>query len=97
MARPSSNPGKQADIKSIIIPPGMTVEGEITLKPAESLVERRARLRQEFLSFLVKDLLAYLVAFGLIVFAALYGFLVLLRRGETLEIAVGRCRSSARS
>ena len=85
MARPSSSRAKNRfEPDSLTIPDGTELV-EYRLKRAESLVERRARLRQEFLAFLVKDLLAYLVAFGLIGIAALYCFSVLLKHGETLE------------
>ena len=46
----------------------------------EDEAERRARLRREFLEFLFKDLLAYAVAFGVIIAAAIYSFAVLWRR-----------------
>jgi hypothetical protein len=82
MARTSSRARNVATRTSLELPEGSElVRFEGGRK--ESVDERRHRLRTEFLSFLVKDLLAYLVAFGVIVVAAIYCFSVLWARDVT--------------
>ena len=77
MARPSSKTRNQRDPQSFSIPKGYSLEGEFKFKPPEDNLERKHRLRKDFLSFLVKDLMAYLVAFLLIIVAAIHCFSIL--------------------
>lgn len=83
MTRPSSGRDKkQSDVDSIILPSGMAVEveGEFRVKPSESVIEKKRRLRKDFLSFLVEDLLACLIASLIVIVATIYSFRVVMRR-----------------
>lgn len=86
MARTSSRAKSTSSSESFQLPGGFFKKLEVRRFEGglpESPDERRQRLRTEFLSFLVKDLLAYLVAFGVIVVAAIYCFSVLWSREVT--------------
>jgi hypothetical protein len=86
MTRPSSGRAKkQSDVDSIILPSGMAVEGEYRFKPPESAIEKKHRLRKDFLSFLVKDLLAYLIASLIIIVATSYSFWMLMHPERSRE------------
>jgi hypothetical protein len=58
---------------------------EFELKTREIPAERDARLRKEFLSFLFKDLSAYVVAVLIVLVALVSCFVVLVLRDSTLQ------------
>ncbi len=59
----------------------------LEFKGPEDPEDKRLRRRKDFLAFLVKDLLAYLVAFSFIGAIGTYCFVILLRHGATSEDA----------
>jgi len=73
MARPSNRPGSKRFPEVLGIPEGLEVK-EFRLGPIEDKAERAQRLWKEKLSFIVRDLLSYIVAFSIIVGAMIYSF-----------------------
>lgn len=68
-----------------MIPEGFVKEGKIEFRPPESPDERRHRLRKDFWSFAVKDLLSYAVALSVLTAASAYSLVVLWRSGSRPE------------
>lgn len=62
--------------------PQWVVTGDIQLRATEGRDEKKLRLRKEYLSFLVKDLLIYVVGVLLLIAAAIYAFLILSTRNS---------------
>ncbi len=63
--------------------PGGSRVDTITIKGKEDPAEKRLRLRQEYLSFLIKELAAYLVSFLFLIAIGGYCCLVVVRYGVT--------------
>ncbi|MFO0950805.1 MAG: hypothetical protein U0835_06550 [Isosphaeraceae bacterium] len=82
MTKSSGKPPSQD--MNFVVPQGMTVE-PVTFKPLEDQKERDQRLRKDFLSFVVKDLLATTVAIAILLAAAVVAFALLLRSSSTVE------------
>jgi hypothetical protein len=59
----------------------------LEIEGPEEPEDKRLRRRKDFLAFLVKDLLAYIVAFGFISAIGTYCFVVLLKHGAASEEA----------
>ena len=57
----------------------------ITIRPIEDEAERAQRLRKDFLSFIVKDLLATIIAMAIIVASAVLALVLLARPAASLE------------
>jgi hypothetical protein len=70
---------------------GLPLQGarieELTIRGPEDPEDKRLRRRKDFLAFLVKDLLAYLVAFLFIGAIGIYSFYILIKHGATSEEA----------
>jgi hypothetical protein len=76
MARAPNKPKSQLNVKSVVIPEGMTVK-EFKLEPTEDELDRKHRIWKDKLSFLVKDLLAYILALLLVFCSMIYSFWIL--------------------
>ena len=85
MMVPGSSPKPRASkrLDSYTFPEGTVVEGNLTVKAVEGREERRQRLRESFLSFLVKDLLVYLIGVALVVAAGVWSFATLTRSASS--------------
>jgi hypothetical protein len=59
----------------------------VEIEGPEDPEDKRLRRRKDFLLFLVKDLLAYLVAFTFIIAMAIYSFVILSKHGAASEEA----------
>ncbi len=60
---------------------------KLEFEGSEEPEDKRLRRRKDFLAFLVKDLLAYVVAFGFIGAIGIYCFVILLKHGAASEEA----------
>jgi hypothetical protein len=80
-----TNKPKPRDLAQILTE-GATLD-ELKIKGPEDPEDQRLRRRKDFLLFLVKDVLAYLVAFTFIIAMAIYSFVVLIKHGATSEEA----------
>jgi hypothetical protein len=81
---PSSRSPKAKEANALVIPDGMKAD-EITIRPIEDETERAQRLRKDYLSFIVKDLLATCVAMVVIVSSAAIALVMLARSSSSLE------------
>jgi hypothetical protein len=81
---PSSRSPRAKDANALVIPDGMKAD-EITIRPIEEETERTQRLKKDFLSFIVKDLLATCLAMVIIVSSAVIALILLARSSSTLE------------
>jgi hypothetical protein len=59
--------------------------GNVKIRPTQDKAERSQRLRKDFLSFIVKDLLATCVAMVILVASAVIALVLLVRPSSTLE------------
>ncbi|CAN5901557.1 hypothetical protein BH23PLA1_BH23PLA1_21230 [soil metagenome] len=84
MTKPTSPAKNRANPDSLTIPRGTELV-EHRIRRSEKEIERRYRLSQGYWSFLVKDLLAYLIAFAIVIATAFYCFWVLMRSGPSAE------------
>jgi hypothetical protein len=82
MARPSVRKNTE-DLKVLQIPHGIIEE--LRFKPSEDERERDHRLRKDFLSFLVKDLLASFIAFLIVIGATIYSLWALMHPSLSKE------------
>ena len=67
-----------------ILTRGVRIE-ELKIKGPEDPEDKRLRRRKDFLLFLVKDLLAYLVAFTFIGAIGIYCFIILIKHGAAIS------------
>lgn len=84
MARTTGRAKAQQDISSFSIPEGTELV-DYRLKKVEDDLEKRHRLRLEFLSFVFKELLPYLLSIGLILVTSVYCFWVLWQSSRPSE------------
>jgi hypothetical protein len=80
MAERSGDP-KHLDLGKLLDPKRVNFE----IKTPEDPAERDHRLRKDFLSFLIKDLSAYVVAVLIVIVVLIYGFVVLVVRDSSTE------------
>jgi uncharacterized RDD family membrane protein YckC len=78
MAERSSDP-KSLDLGKLLDPKRVKFE----IKTPEDPAERDHRLRKEFLSFLIKDLSAYVIAVLIIIVVLIYCFVALVIRNSS--------------
>jgi hypothetical protein len=81
MARPSRAAKKQTDFNSIVVPQGVTIEGELKFKPHEDDQEKIHRIRTDARSFWIKEAPVYIVALMILITTATYCFWVLWHPG----------------
>ena len=84
MARTSNRGQDRLERRQVSIPEGLVAQ-QIILNREERPDERRQRLRKEFLSFLVHDLLATLVAIGLVIATGTYCFWVMVGNVASID------------
>ncbi|MEO6810092.1 MAG: hypothetical protein ABI353_13340 [Isosphaeraceae bacterium] len=78
MARPANRAKNQVDPFSLY--KGMVID-EVRLKPPEDDAEKSHRLWKDRWSFIIKELLVYIIASLIVIGAALYSFWVLAHPG----------------
>jgi hypothetical protein len=84
MGRTTSRAKSVQGPEDLILPQGLQAT-EFRAQRPEDETERAFRLKKEYWSFLVKDLLAYCLALVLILAAALYAFSILLSSQTAAE------------
>ena len=65
-----------------MVPQGLTTK-EIKFEPAESVKERDRRLRKEWWSFVVNDLIASAIAYAVLIAVVVFSFWTLARSSAT--------------
>ncbi len=72
MARPSNRSPRKSPL-SFMVPQGMTTK-EIKFEPAENAKEREHRLRKDWWSFVVNDLVASVIAYVVLMAVVVFSF-----------------------
>jgi hypothetical protein len=94
MTRPANPSKKQADLrtatipegmKAIMLPEGMEIETEITLRPLETPAQRAHRHRMEVRQFWVKEAPVHLTAIGIAISGAVAALVLTFRPGSSVE------------
>ena len=81
MARTTSQSRRQSPVP-FIIPDGLSAK-KIEFEPAEDNKERDHRLRKDWWSFFVNDVLASIVAFAVLLTLVVFSFATLIRASST--------------
>jgi hypothetical protein len=85
MARPSHSSRKPGDLKTIAIPDGVEVEGEIKLRAIETVANRKHRHRMEVREFWVKEAPVHLTAIAIVVGSMALSLVVVFRPGSSVD------------
>jgi hypothetical protein len=85
MARPSHSSRKPGDLKTIDIPDGVEVEGEIKLRAIETAANRKHRHRMEVREFWVKEAPVHLTAIAIVVGSMVLSLVVVFRPGSSVD------------
>jgi hypothetical protein len=85
MARATPRPGSEKKIRTLILPSGMSLEGEIKLKDLETPSERTHRHKMEVRRFWVEEAPIHLTAIGIAVLGTLAALIMMFRPGSSVE------------